>query len=317
MRHPLKSCGQAATLDTRLRLALLRFCYMLTLAALVFAVKPVRAHADLGPSRMPQLRLASAGWGSTTVDELRLVLDAVARSVGKHFPDREPPSVQVVPGEGNPLALYDRGEDGAYIIQLSARHSRWHQFVYQFSHELCHVYSNFDRKTHTAGAVDHRNQWFEESVCEAVALHTLNALAAEWTERPPSPRFAGYGDTLRALSDYLQNEPHRRLGDGTGLADWFSAHRAALESDPYQRDMNEVVANRLLRVFEHAPGGIGAIGFLNLDDDVQGRSFAAYLTSWRDNCPEQHRATVSEIMALFNTAPAPLLAASAASLAQR
>lgn len=311
--------GSLASLPNRVQRSTFKLFYLGVLVSFAMLAKPARAVME--PVQLqgshPQIRLAPQGWGSTALPDLQLVLNAVADLIGSHFPQRSPITLSVVPGEDAPMALYDRNAAGEYVIQLSARHSRWHQFVYQFSHELCHVYSNFDGKSRTTGDIDHRNQWFEESVCEAVALHTLNELAEEWDARPPSAHLAGYGQTLRALSRYLRNEPHRRLEHGTTLAAWFSAHRAVLEADPYQRDMNEVVANRLLQVFEHAPDAIGAIGFLNLGEEDGAQAFLAYLTAWRDACPDRYRSTVTEIVALFDAAPAPLLAASAASLAQR
>lgn len=284
------------------RRGVLRLFYLLVLLTFILVAKPARAHPDQGQPHgaHPPIRIAPHGWGNTTLADLQQVLDAVAEVIASHFPERQLGAIRVVPGEGGPMAFYDKGSDGEYVIQLSARHSRWHQFVYQFSHELCHVYSNFDEKPPTHdGQVENRNQWFEESVCEAAALYTLNELATRWERQPPAPQFAGYDATLKALLAYLVNEPHRQLASSTSLASWFRTNHATLETDPYLRDKNEVIANRLLPLFEQTPDALGAIGFLNAHADDAGKRFGDYLAAWLDACPERHRKVVLDIMAMF------------------
>lgn len=288
----------------------------------VFAAKPAWASLEhkLSHGKSPTLRIAAEGWGNTPLDELQLVLDAVAAELAPRFPQRQLATLRVVYGEGGPLAFYDRNADGEYVIRLSAKHSRWHQFVYQFAHELCHIYSNFDNKIAVQGEVGRNNQWFEESVCEAAALYTLKSLARQWKTAPPAPALAAHGDTLRALAAYLLNEPHRRLSPSTSLASWFKSNQSHLEASPYQRDKNEVVANLMLPLFEQNPDALGAIGYLNARPDDAQQRFADYLRLWYQTCPETQRRVVAQIISLFEgrqadarllaaAAPAPLLLA--------
>lgn len=305
MRFSPSIHGSLAAASNSCRRGLAGALYLLVVLAFILVAKPARAHADHTQPQggHPPIRIAPQGWGNTLIADLQQVLDAVAEVVAAHFPDRQVGAIRVVPGEGGPMAFYDKSAEGDYVIQLSARHSRWHQFVYQFSHELCHVYSNFDGKPARAdGTVERRNQWFEESVCEAAALHTLKELADRWEKQPPAPRFAGYETTLRALVAYLVNEPHRQLATSTPLAAWLQTNHARLEADPYLRDRNEVVANRLLALFEQTPDAIGAIGYLNAHADDAGKRFGDYLAAWLEACPHRHRGTVLEIMALLGQA---------------
>lgn len=280
------------------------FVRLLYVAAVLFSVlpaKPARAAVEhkLSHGATPSLRISPEGWGNTSLDELRIVLDAVAAELAPRFPGRELGTLRIVYGEGGPLAFYDKSADGDYVIRLSARHSRWHQFVYQFSHELCHLYSNFDNKLAHHGEIGHSNQWFEESVCEAAALYTVRRLASRWETDPPAPQFAGYGQTLQALADYLVSEPHRRLSASTTLADWFRSNRADLEGSPYLRDKNEVVANRMLPLFEQNRDALGAIAYLNHRPEDAERPFGDYLRAWEDACPPAQRAVVAQIIGLF------------------
>lgn len=279
----------------------------------IFATKPVWANIEqrLAHGKTPTLRISADGWGATALDDLQMVLDAVAAELAPRFPQRRLGTVRVVYGEGGPLAFYDKSADGEYVIRLSARHARWHQFVYQFAHELCHIYSNFDNKTGVHGHVGRSNQWFEESVCEAAALYTLKRLARQWQADPPAPGFAAHGNTLQALADYLVNEPHRRLAPSTSLASWFKAHHAELEASPYLRDKNEVVANLMLPLFEQHPDALGAIGYLNYRADDAAQRFADYLRLWHEACPEAQRKVVAQVIALFEGRNAATLVAAA------
>lgn len=248
------------------------------------------------------IRIPPADWGSTRLDDLQLVLDEVATSLSRHFPDRTLGTIEVVPGTGGPLVLYERNADGAYVVQLSARNARWYQFVYQFSHELCHIYSNFDNKDAPGAA--RGNQWFEESVCEAAALYTLRQLATQWSTTPPSPEWRAHAADLRAYAEYFLHEPHRRLPARKSFATWFEANQTALHTNPYIRDKNEVVSNLLLPLFEENPDNWGAIGFLNHRKDLADKPFDEFLHAWHADCPDQYREVVARIQAMFGTTSA-------------
>lgn len=245
------------------------------------------------------IRVAPTGWGSTRVEDLQVVLDAVATEFGSRFPGRTLGTIQVVPGAG-PLVLYERGQEGAYIVELSARNERWYQFVYQFSHELCHIYSNFDNKD--GGREARGNQWFEESVCEAAALFTLRKLAASWTSTPPDEKWSPHATALHSYAEHFLNEPHRRLPPTRSFTAWFQKHQTALLANPYFRDKNEVVSNLLLPLFEHDPRNWGAIGYLNHDREHSRKSFSEFLRAWYEACPDEYRDVVREIIALFGGA---------------
>lgn len=275
-------------------------------AALALAIglaTPPAANATVAPDGAPAatvIRIAPGGWGSTQVEDLQVVLDAVAAELGSRFPGRALGAIHVVPGAG-PLVLFERDAAGAYVVELSARNARWFQFVYQFAHELCHIYSNFDNKDQ--GPEGRANQWFEETVCETAALYTLRALSEGWSQRPPEDRWRPHAAALRSYADYFLNEPHRRLAPTHAFSAWFRENQAALFSNPYFRDKNEVVANLLLPLFEHDPRSWGAIGYLNYERTHARKGFPDFLRAWHDACPEEYRPVVSEIMALFESVP--------------
>lgn len=300
------------------RVPVKRLALLLALFTKLLWVMPAHAtqtsvHASDRSIKPARLRIAQDGWGTTPLTDLQTVLDAVAREMGRHFPGRDVGPVEVIAAGSHPMVLYERGPEGEYRVQLSARDGRWYQFVYQFSHELCHIYSNYDNKPRVGEQVVSHNQWFEESVCEAAALHTLRRLAATWEKDPAAGEWAAYAPTLRQYADLLLGEAHRRLPAGRSLPGWFRENHPALQANPYLRQQDEVVSNVLLPLFEANPDNWGAIAYLNADKGDAALSFDEYLEAWCLACPPEHRGFVEAIIGLFKPpAPEPLQTASTA-----
>lgn len=249
------------------------------------------------------IHIAPAGWGDTNLDDLQIVLDAVAGELAAHFPNRRPGAIRVVPGGTNPAVLFEKGPGGEYLVELSARDGRWYLFAYQFSHELCHIYSNYDHKISLNGEAVSANQWFEESLCEAAALYTLRRLAATWETSPPAAKWIGYAETFARFSERLFSEPHRQLPPNHTLAAWYREHQEELRANPYLREKDEVVSNLLLGLFEQNPDDWGAIAYLNAEMTDPADGFEQYLDAWCQACPERYRRITEQIMALFGTSP--------------
>lgn len=271
-------------------------------ASVLLMTHPAGAHTRSIDRTSPvTIRIPPGDWGNTPINDLQMVLDAVASRLGAHFGDRSIGTIDVVPGTNGPLVLYERNADGAYVVQLSARNGRWYQFVYQFSHELCHIYSNFDNKDSPDAA--RGNQWFEESICEAAALFTLRQLSAQWALHPPAEEWREHAADLQAYAEYFLHEPHRRLPATKSFATWFRANQPDLHANPYFRDKNELVSNLLLPLFEQNPDDWGAIGFLNHRRDLGDKSFPEFLEAWYTACPESYHKVVGEIMNMFGSVP--------------
>jgi hypothetical protein len=306
-----RGISQSNSLDRRTiwQQASLRWAAFLAVmvAKLLFAVQahaaPGTHHAE-GSIKSPRIRIANHGWGGTPLKDLQIVLDAVALELGRHFPDRELGTIAVVAAGANPMVLYEKGQEGEYVVQLSAREGRWYQFIYQFGHELCHIYSNYDNKESVGGQVVSHNQWFEESLCEAAALYTLRKLATTWESAPPAEQWADYAPTLRKYADLLLNESHRRLPASHTLPAWFRENHPAMQANPYLRQEDEVVSNQLLPLFEQNPDSWAAIGYLNAEKSDAALGFMDYLEAWCLACPERYRKVVDKIITLFTT-PAP------------
>lgn len=256
------------------------------------------------------IHIAQSGWGDTDLRDLQVVLDAVAGELAAHFPKHTRGAIRVVPGGTNPAVLFEKGPGGEYLVELSAQDGRWYLFAYQFSHELCHIYSNYDNRISLNGEAVSANQWFEESLCEAAALYTLRRLAATWETSPPSKKWIGYAETFARFSERLFSEPHRQLPPNHSLAAWYREHQEELRANPYLREQDEVVSNLLLGLFEQNPDDWGAIAYLNAEMTDAADGFEQYLDAWCQACPERYRRITEQIMALFGSSPSrPTLAA--------
>jgi hypothetical protein len=233
------------------------------------------------------IEVAPGDWGGAEVGDIELVLGSVAAVFLEHVKlARDDLRLRVIPRSDSPRVLYERGGDGQYVIQLTARDQRWFQYAYQFAHELCHVASNFDHRVVGGKAVED-NQWFEEALCETAALFTLKRLSLAWASNPPTRNWMGYGESFASYAAFLLNEPHRRLGPDRSLRDWYAENSASLRDNPYQRRKNEIVASSLLPLFEQAPEHWRSIAYLNSDASSAAKPFADYLSDWYRACPDK------------------------------
>lgn len=262
---------------------------------------------------LPALGIASPGfaievqraeWGGAEPQDIERVLSSVASVLIRDFPDRASTRVRVVRGREGPRALFEKNGDGAYVIVLNVQGTRWDQFAYQFSHELCHILTNFEHREPGQEGEDRQHQWFEEALCEAVALMGLKRVAALWEKSPPYPHWRSYA---RAFSDYaaaLSSQAHRHLTAGKTIREWYGEQSMQLARNPYSRETNEVLATRLLPLIEQTPAALASIAYLNRLGASAPESFGAFLKAWFECCPAEKRALPKRVMALFEPEPA-------------
>ena len=152
--------------------------------------------------------------------------------------------------------------------------------MYQFSHELCHVLTNFDRHK------GHKHRWFDETLCEVASLFVLHRLAELWKLEPPdaivdatgfAPNHHTYADRIAARYPRLSRRD---------LPGWFAGVLPRLEVDPYQRELCGTIAVALLDALRTDPSLWRDCGHLNDWDPNGDPTFANYLGSWTSNLQE-------------------------------
>ena len=123
-----------------------------------------------------RLPIENGNWGAASLASVHAVLESAYQVLVQAFDKHPDAPVHVAWWNQSPRVFFDHSP---YQIRISARDTYWCQYVYQFSHELCHVMTGFDRNR------EHKHKWFEESLCELASLFVLHQLADGWKERPP------------------------------------------------------------------------------------------------------------------------------------
>lgn len=221
----------------------------------------------------PLLIIENGNWGGTSLRTVHAVLksafDVLLDAFGK-FPDYP---VHVARWSQDPRVFYDYRP---YQIRISAHDTYWCQYVYQFSHELCHVMTNFDRHK------EHKHKWFEESLCELASLFVLHRLATVWKERPPAEIIdaAEFAPHFRTYADDVGNDIGNVKTDRRDLPQWLTKHIDTLEANPFNRELNRILAVAPLDRFLEDPSLWRDCGWLDHWDPSANATFRDYLDSW-------------------------------------
>ena len=154
----------------------------------------------------------------------------------------------------NPFTVYDKRP---YQVFLSARDTYWSQYVYQFSHELCHILTHFD------SAKTYKHKMVRGSLCELASLHVLRSLAKVWKEDPPSGVFEASAFARHHQSYAEKVEKKTPLPSKSDLPGWLNRNIDLLEENPTRRELNGVVAVSLLSNFRQNPALWSDCGWLN------------------------------------------------------
>ena len=221
----------------------------------------------------------NGNWGLTSLSAIRAVLLSAYGVLVRSFEAAPEAAVHVSRWNRDyPFTVYEKRP---YQVFLSATDTYWSQYVYQFSHELCHVLTHFDSHK------KHKHKWFEESLCELASLHVLRSLAKVWKEDPPSGVYGASEFARHHLSYAEEVERKTPIPSQSDLPDWLNHNIDLLEKNSTCRELNRIVAVSLLRSFRHNPALWRDCGWLNCWDIQKDSTFSEYLNSWTD-CLREH-----------------------------
>lgn len=234
-----------------------------------------------------QVSVLPCDWGDARHDDIQRLLEDVTSHIDREL--RDPLlgtlSVMNLQTEESPRTFFRRSCDtGVYEINLTAKDRLWSQFAYQFAHEYCHVLSGHDRLR------DNPNNWFHEAICELASAFVLRRMVKRWRDRPPYVNWASYAPCLTTYADSLTERLARNSPTGC-FQSWLSANENLMRSNPYLRDLNGVVAMRLLPLFEREPSGWNAVA--HLPDNTA--RIHLYIDSWSTSVNELDRRFVESI----------------------
>lgn len=248
---------------------------------------------NLYPETHLTIRVTNDGWGEGRIQDIEKVLYSAAGEILAYVPNKRDLAIIVRHSEDRPRTLYQRGTNGEFIVLLTAKDRYWSQYAFQFSHEFCHVLAMNSKAT------DNPNQWFEESLGETASMFALRRMAITWRSSPPYPNWKDYASSLHVYAQNRINQSHRQLPSGVTFEEWFEENEESLREDPYLREKNGIVANKLLSLFEEEPDGWAAVTFLNLSQPSRAQSFEQYLNDWHARVPRKHESLIYKIGDLF------------------
>lgn len=157
--------------------------------------------------------------------------------------NRKLPHVQVVHWDAYYPMCSNSGEER--IIRLTTKENYWCQWIYQFSHEICHHVIDGAMTSEIKGQL-----WFEETLCETNSLYQLGKVLNVDCNKYPCLHNYGQG-VQEYLDDLFHSNPvlKLQLQQNGGIRPWLP-----LLSEPqYHRDYNNAVACLILPLFVENP----------------------------------------------------------------
>ena len=199
------------------------------------------------------------------------ILYETANYIRSHLKDG--PTIRIVVGydrEKGPIAMYRRrGQEFDTVLLSNSPLDYRPQIMYQFSHEFCHVISDYNRIRST----ESKNEWLHETLCELASIFVLHA-----TEEPALKRY---------IDDYLE-ESIQRLATITEFGEWLENNEDRLRELPrgeLDRKTNAVVAYRLHPLFSDHPKIWNTLRYLPKSDST----LSDYLEEWKQSVESQDR----------------------------
>jgi hypothetical protein len=238
--------------------------------------------------------VSNGDWGEGRIEDIEKVLYSATSQLWSYFPSKPSITVKVIPVETGPATWDEKGPNGEFTVQITAKDRHWARYSYEFAHEFCHVLC-----PSTSKDKENPNYWFEEALCDTSSLFVLRRMAETWKTSPPYSNWSDYASALKDYSDDYLRQEHRKLPANTSLAEWYRQNQAELKKDKKLTKRVELVASQLLPLFEETPQNWEVISYLNSGKLDKSKSFDQYLKDWLKYSPEKHQGFVKKIGRLF------------------
>lgn len=176
---------------------------------------------------------------------------------------------------------------GSNLILLNTYSGYWSQGAYQFAHELCHYVIPND--------VAPNLRWFEESICETASYFFLKQLSSLWQKKKITLKNSNGQLYYSSFSSFAKDDQLKETP--------FDIHNAdiikCLENNPYLRNNNKYIANKLLPIFIRNPEAWSAVPYLsNIPHDL---SLSESLQCWNQLSSNGSNESIDEILLLFSS----------------
>lgn len=229
-------------------------------------------------------------WGEAGIPDITRLLENVRDVFFESLRQAPEGILHVHRGQHNPLIAFQDKADGPTHIYLDTQGRHWCQFSYQFSHELCHFLSGYNRLRQ--GRESKTYTWLYETLCETASWYTLRRMAVTWETKPPYRNWKSYRHSLNSYVDELQNDPAYHLPAGMSLAAWYRINAPLLQNRGTLRDLNKVATAQWLPLFEANPVGWNALAALPA---AESDDLATYFTAWKTAAAPEDRAFIEKL----------------------
>lgn len=263
--------------------------------------------------------MKSAAEFSRHIPTMRLVLESAASQIGRHCGGAFMPDIVVHHRKEGPFCFFAKDARGRIKIGLNTTHAKWSQQALQFAHEFCHAVADHSRSGQRLDAI-HENKWLEESICHTASIFAIRRMSEEWTTHSKFKGWTGKDNSgtqqpyFDLLWQYAQDEIDKAmvlLPVSENFASWLKRREPELRARPvanekdsvkktWIRDSYDVIASRLLPVFEQSPSGWDSVSFLNLTAPGIDKPLAQHLADWQQACPDHLRSFVGTVASLFH-----------------
>ncbi len=236
---------------------------------------------------------------NTEVDYLTIakILETNTTLMENCFSFASPKNLQILRDESLPTPI-STSIAGIPIIKLNVANGNFYaQYVFQFSHELCHVLIGKE-KEHSHQS---RDAWFEEVVCEVSSRFFLDKISKARNLDIISsylPEFKTYAldrESMISTFDFrvLSNEESHLL----------NRFRSEIENRTYGNDDTRnhynYIANFIHPIFEENPNLWQEVYFIRNFSNEKG--FIENLISWRNESQrDENKKSIQKIINLFN-----------------
>ena len=211
-------------------------------------------------------------WGAAQHQDIKKLLDNVASHLTRPLREDISAEIQVRSWPNDPRILYRQSGETTYQIRLNVTDTYWAQYSYQFSHEYCHLLSNYEGLKYSGS-----NNWFHESICEMASLFALRSMAVSWRKNPPYTNWRSCREHLLRYANNRVEDVQNEIPADDAVDSWLLEHEVVGRTNPYEREGNLIVALRMLPLFEQHPEGWNAIRHLPQSNAPIG----VYLDQWQ------------------------------------
>lgn len=135
--------------------------------------------------------------------QLKTVVDEIAAETEKLIPSGPPTGYKPIVITHDPYythRIYQPLDPEVYKIGIAAGKETPGKAVYDFAHELMHIY------------IDVRViNWFTEIISHLASFYFLDLFADKWAENPPRPEFSGYAAILQDRKNDIVREAYQNV----------------------------------------------------------------------------------------------------------